>query len=153
MRIAVVGAGVAGLGAAWLLNEKHDVVVYESSRRLGGHACTVDITGHEAQIAVDVGFIVFNEHNYPNFVALLDHLAVPTDASNMSFAVSLGDGSFEYGSSARNYFSQWRNSIRPSFWRMTRDIFRFNRVAPHILAQSQDLDLTIGDFVRQLGLS
>jgi len=153
MRIAVVGAGVAGLGAAWLLNKKHDVVVYESSRRLGGHACTVDITGDEAQIAVDVGFIVFNERNYPNFVALLDHLAVPTDASNMSFAVSLDDGSFEYGGSARNYLKQWRNSIRPSFWRMTHDIFRFNRVAPHLLAQPQNPDLTIGDFVRQLGLS
>lgn len=142
MRIAVVGAGVAGLGAAWLLSRRHEVVIYEREARFGGHACTVD-----APKPVDVGFIVFNERNYPNLVALFDHLGVPTGPSDMSFAVSLDQGRFEYGSSFAGFLAQRRNMVRPSFLRMTHDILRFNRLAPRLLAQSEDLDVTIGDFI------
>ena len=88
MKIAVIGAGVAGLGAAWLLSRKHDVVVYEREGRFGGHSCTVDAptaTGHQP---ADVGFIVFNQRNYPNLVALFDHLGVPTETSDISLAAS-----------------------------------------------------------------
>ncbi|MBM3649686.1 MAG: FAD-dependent oxidoreductase [Alphaproteobacteria bacterium] len=151
MKVAVVGGGVAGLGAAWLLSSRHDVVVYEREARFGGHSCTVDAPVHGGTRAVDMGFIVFNECNYPNLVALFDHLGVPTETSDMSFAVSLDDGRFEYGSALPGYIAQRRNMVRPSFLRMTHDILRFNRLAPRLLEQCEDLDFTIGDFVEQAG--
>jgi len=152
MRIAVIGAGVAGLGAAWLLSRGHEVVIYEREGRFGGHACTVDAPSAGDSQPVDVGFIVFNERNYPNLVALFDHLGVPTEASDMSFAVSLDQGRFEYGSSFSGFLAQRRNMVRPSFLRMTHDILRFNRLAPRLLAQCEDLDVTIGDFIERARL-
>ena len=153
MKIAVIGAGVAGLGAAWLLSRKHEVVVYEREDRFGGHSCTVDGPVPGGTRAVDVGFIVFNERNYPNLVALFDHLGVPAENSDMSFAVSLDEGRFEYGSSFTGYLGQRRNVLRPSFLRMTHDILRFNRLAPQLLDRSEDLDFTIGDFIDDAGFS
>lgn len=162
LKIAVIGSGVAGLGAAWLLSRGHEVVVYEREGRFGGHSCTVDApAADEPGVAsaqrgtrpVDVGFIVFNERNYPNLVALFEHLGVPTESSDMSFAVSLDGGRYEYGSANRSYLAQRRNLVRPSFLRMSRDILRFNRLAPRLLAQAEDLDFTIGDFVADAGLS
>lgn len=149
MRIAVIGAGAAGLGAAWLLSRRHEVVIYEREARLGGHACTVDVAG----TPVDVGFIVYNERNYPNLMALFHHLGVPTEESNMSFAVSLDSGRFEYASSYGGYLAQRRNLVRPSFLAMTRDILRFNRLAPRLLERAEDLDFTIGDFIEEARLS
>ena len=153
MKIAVVGAGVAGLGAAWLLSRRHDVVVYEREDRLGGHACTVDVPTDTGVQPVDVGFIVYNKRNYPNLVALFDHLGVRTEESDMSFAVSLDQGRFEYRSSFGGYIAQRRNLVRPSFLRMTRDILRFNRLAPLLLDRCENLDFTLGDFVEHAGLS
>lgn len=151
MKIAVIGTGVSGLGAAWLLSRRHDVVVYERESRFGGHSCTVDVETPVGKLPVDVGFIVFNERNYPNLVALFDHLGVPTQASDMSFAVSLDNGLFEYGSSFSGYLAQRRNLARPSFLRMTHDILRFNRLAPQLLERCEDLRFTIGDFIREAG--
>ena len=153
MKIAVVGAGVAGLGAAWSLSRHHEVVVYERESRFGGHACTVDVPSADGRQAVDVGFIVYNERNYPNLVALFEHLGVPTEESDMSFAVSLDAGRLEYGSSYAGYFAQPCNVVRPSFLRMTRDILRFNRLAPRLLAKAENLAFTIGDFIADAGLS
>jgi hypothetical protein len=154
MKIAVIGAGVAGMGAAWLLSRSHEVVVYEREDRFGGHSCTVDMRGAgKTPHPVDVGFIVFNTRNYPNLVALLDHLGVATEESDMSFAVSLDDGRFEYGSANRSYLAQRLNLLRPAFLRMSRDILRFNRLAPQLLTKCEDLDFTIGDFVAEAGLS
>ncbi len=153
MRIAVIGGGVAGLGAAWLLSHAHDVVLYERDDRFGGHSCTVEAQTAAGAQAVDVGFIVFNERTYPNLVALFDHLGVPTEESDMSFAVSLDRGRFEYGSSSAGYLAQPGNVLRPSFLRMTHDILRFNRLAPRLLDRSEDLDFTIGHFVDDAGLS
>jgi uncharacterized protein len=156
MKVAVIGAGVAGLGAAWLLSREHEVVIYERESRFGGHACTVDAPGPGPERGrsqpVDVGFIVFNERNYPNLVALFDHLGVPTKPSDMSFAVSLEGGRFEYGSSFASFLAQRRNMVRPSFLRMTHDILRFNRMAPRLLDKCENLDFTIGDFVDEAGL-
>jgi len=152
MRIAIIGAGVAGLGAAWSLCRDHEVVVYERERRLDGHACTVDVQTPRGPQPVDMGFIVYNERNYPNLVALFDHLGVPTKPSDMSFAVSLDGGRFEYGSSFASFVAQRRNMVRPSFLRMTHDILRFNRMAPRLLDKCEDLDFTIGDFVDEAGL-
>jgi len=147
MKIAVIGAGVAGLGAAWSLSRENDVVVYEREDRFGGHACTVDVPTADGARPVDMGFIVYNERNYPNLVALFDHLGVPTSDSDMSFAVSLDEGRYEYASWYAGFFAQRRNLLRPSFLRMTRDILRFNRLAPQLLAQAENLDFTIGDFI------
>src|SRR6266436_3849493 len=147
MKIAVVGAGVAALGAAWLLSQRHDVVVYERESRFGGHACTVEVPTGAGSRPVDVGFIVFNKRNYPNLVALFGHLGVTTQASDMSFAVSLDQGRFEYGTSFAGYLAQRLNVVRPSFLRMTRDILRFNRLAPRLLAKAENLDFTIGNFL------
>src|SRR5262245_35817192 len=91
-RIAVVGTGIAGMSAAWLLSQGHDVTVYEREGRLGGHSNTVTVNTADGAIPVDTGFIVYNEKTYPNLTAMFAHLGVPTQASQMSFAVSLANG-------------------------------------------------------------
>lgn len=127
LKIAVVGTGIAGMSAAWLLSGKHEVTVYESDRRIGGHSNTVDVAG----ASVDTGFIVYNDTTYPNLSALFDHLDVATDATDMSFAVSLDHGRLEYsGTSLAGLFAQRRNITSPRFWSMLHDLVRFYRSAP-----------------------
>ena len=92
MKIAIVGGGISGLSAAWMLAREHEVTLYEAADRLGGHANTVDIELDGRKTPVDTGFIVYNEHNYPNLTRLFDALGVTTEASDMSFAVSLAAG-------------------------------------------------------------
>ena len=99
-RIAVVGGGVAGLSAAWLLSQRYDVTLFEGENRVGGHANTVEAPGAKGPVAVDTGFIVYNEPNYPNFTALLKHFGVESRAADMALSVSLDDGDFEYSSGA-----------------------------------------------------
>ncbi len=100
LNVAVVGSGVAGLSAAWLLSERHNVTLFEADHRLGGHAHTAEAPGFKGPVPVDTGFIVYNEGNYPNFTALLAHLGVPSLYADMSLSVSLDDGAFEYSSFA-----------------------------------------------------
>ena len=95
-RIAVIGTGIAGMSAAWLLDRGHDVTVFEQNPRVGGHSNTVDVDDGGKRVPVDTGFIVYNEPSYPNLTALFEHLEVPTKPSEMSFAASLDDGAFEY---------------------------------------------------------
>ena len=130
MRIAVIGAGVAGLSAAWLLSRRHDITVYERESRLGGHSNTIDARFGASRVPVDTGFIVFNRNNYPNLVALLAHLGVACQASSMSFAASLDDGAFEYGSGNFSFFAQPANLADRRYHAFLGDIFRFNRLAP-----------------------
>jgi predicted NAD/FAD-binding protein len=130
--IAVIGTGIAGLSAAWLLNRRHTVTVYEKAPRLGGHANTVMVPSHlggaSAELPVDMGFIVYNPETYPNLSALFRLLDVPTQASEMSFAVSLRDGGLEYaGTTPAGLFAQKRNVVNPRFWSMLRDLARFYR--------------------------
>jgi predicted NAD/FAD-binding protein len=130
-RIAVVGSGIAGLSAAWLLSGRHDVVLYEEDKRLGGHSNTVAVEVDGVPVEVDTGFIVFNEPAYPNLTAMFRHLGVATAPSDMSFAVSLDDGRLEYaGTDLRGLFAQRRNLLNPRFWAMLRDLLRFYREAP-----------------------
>lgn len=145
-RIAVVGTGIAGLSCAWLLSKRHEVTVFESEARLGGHSHTVDAPDGKGTVAVDTGFIVYNEPAYPNLTALFRHLEVPTAASDMSFAVSLDAGALEYaGTDLRGLFAQKRNLLRPRFWAMLRELLRFYREAPRD-AQAAG-DQTLDDYL------
>ncbi len=129
MKIAVIGSGISGLGAAWALGDEHEVTLYEAEGRLGGHSNTAEVVDRGRRIPVDTGFIVFNERNYPNLVRLFDHLRVPTEPSDMSFAVSRDAGRFEYQSRALGLAAQPINLARPGYARMVRDILRFTREA------------------------
>ena len=147
-RVAVVGSGISGLSAAWLLSRTMRVTLYESDARLGGHSNTVVVPTANGPIPVDTGFIVYNERNYPNLVALFREIGVETAASEMSFAASLDGGRLEYsGSGLNGLMGQRGNVVRPRFWRMMRDILRFYREAPRLLPRT-DLDgLTLGDYL------
>ena len=130
MRIALVGSGISGCLVARLLHDEHDVTLFESAQTPGGHAHTVDVelALEGRQVAVDTGFMVFNERTYPNFCRLLEFLDVPSQPSDMSFSVSCGRNGLEYqGSSLDGLFAQRRNLLNPTFYRLLIDILRFNR--------------------------
>jgi len=130
MRIAIVGTGIAGNVAAYKLREKHDITVFEAAHYVGGHTNTIDVDDDGRTLAVDTGFIVFNDRTYPNFIRILDELGQASQPSVMSFSVRSEAGNLEYnGASLNTLFAQRRNLLRPSFLRMIRDILRFNREA------------------------
>ena len=148
MNIAVIGTGIAGMSAAWLLSKQHKVTVFEKQNRIGGHSNTVDTFLGEIKTSVDTGFIVYNELSYPNLIALFDYLDVPTKPSNMSFSASLGNGDFEYaGTDINGLFGQRRNIIRPRFWKMLSGVLRFYREAPELLNKSTRTNYTLGEYL------
>ncbi|MBE1206172.1 NAD(P)/FAD-dependent oxidoreductase [Aminobacter carboxidus] len=147
-RVAVVGSGIAGLSAAWLLSRRLSVTLYESEKRLGGHSNTVMVPTSHGSLPVDTGFIVYNERNYPNLVALFNEIGVPTASSNMSFAASLEGGKLEYsGSGINGLIGQRGNVVRPRFWRMMRDILRFYREAPALLLRGDLHSVSLGEYL------
>ncbi len=147
--IAVIGAGISGMGAAYHLSPHHRVTLFEAEGRLGGHART-RMVGPNRDIPVDTGFIVFNYVNYPHLTALFSELGVPVTRSNMSFGASIGGGRIEYGLADLDaLFAQRRNLANPRFLRMVRDILRFNAMA---LEASREEGLTIGGLIKKLGL-
>lgn len=149
-RIAVIGAGIAGLGAAWALSRQHDVIVFEANAYPGGHSNTVEVDYDGVTMPVDTGFIVFNDWNYPNLRRLFAQLDVPAIKSDMSFSVSVGQGELEWsGNNLATLFAQKRNLLRPSFHRMWRDILRFNRMAVTDLASGRMAGLSLGDYLAQ----
>jgi predicted NAD/FAD-binding protein len=143
--IAVVGSGIAGMSAAWLLSQRHRVTLFEADGRIGGHSNTRIVAG----TPVDTGFIVYNQGTYPNLTALFDHLGVPTQPTEMSFAVSLDRGRLEYSGNLSGLFAQRRNLLKPRFWSMLRDLVRFYRNAPRDLPEMGDKGL--GDYLDGLG--
>lgn len=142
----MVGAGVAGLAAGWLLSKQHHVTLYEKNPWLGGHANTVEVDGPEGPVAVDTGFIVYNPVNYPNFTALLDHLGVAGHDADMSLGVSVGDGRLEYSSRPHGLFGQPANLVSPRFWGMVGDVLRFYRQARE-LDETDVHGVSLGDFL------
>jgi predicted NAD/FAD-binding protein len=148
MRIAVVGTGIAGNVAAYHLNREHDITVFEAENHVGGHSHTHDVEQDGEHYSIDTGFIVFNDWTYPNFIELLTDLGVEAINSEMSFSVKCGRTGLEYnGTSLNSLFAQRRNLIRPSFWRMLRDILRFSREAPALLAPDT-ADVSLGQYLR-----
>ena len=154
MRIAIIGAGVSGLTAAFLLHRQHEIVVYESEPDIGGHTATVDIELAGQHHAVDTGFIVFNDWTYPNFIALMDRLGIESKPTEMGFSVTTrhqntGGADFEYcGSTIASLFADPKQLVNPRFQRMLLDIVRFNRRAKADLdAERVDPQHGIGEYL------
>lgn len=151
MNIAIIGAGISGLTAAYYLREKHNITVFESAPRIGGHTATVDIEHQGRDYAIDTGFIVYNDWTYPRFIELIDALGVDTQATEMSFSVRCDSSGLEYGGNNLNtLFAQRRNLLRPNFHRMLHDILRFNREAVRDLESgSIAADTTLGEYLTE----
>ena len=154
MKIAIVGTGISGMGAAYLLHPEHEVTVYEKNAYIGGHSRTIEVSTPEGPIPVDTGFIVFNHRNYPHLKQLFEALNVPTQKSDMSFGVSVANGWLEHGS--KGLFTQKRNLFRPRYWQMLIDIVRFNKKAVGYLEKEKEAtleeclnDLKMGTWFRQ----
>lgn len=148
MKIAIIGAGISGLGAAYLLNPHHDITVFEKNDYIGGHSRTIDIDTEDGKVPVDTGFIVFNDWNYPNLIGLFNTLDVPYHKSEMSFGVSIGREWLEY--SSNGMFAQKKNLFRPAYWRMIFDIMRFNKQAVRFL--EKDPSITLGQCLDALNM-
>ena len=148
LKVAIVGTGISGLSAAWLLSQRHDVTLYERADRVGGHSNTIVASVGGNSLPVDTGFIVFNRRTYPNLAALFELLKVPTQVSEMSFAVSMDGGELEYsGGGISGVFGQPRNLMRPRFWSMLADIVRFYRRAPLDTELINDEQISLGEYL------
>lgn len=153
MKIAIIGSGISGLTAAYLLNRQHDISVFEASDWVGGHTHTVDVQVDGRHYAIDTGFIVFNDWTYPNFIELLNQLGVTYQPTEMSFSVCDPVSGVEYnGNTLNSLFAQRRNLLSAPFWGMLRDILRFNREAVADLQQQRIAsDLSLGSYLQQRG--
>jgi len=156
-RVAIIGGGISGMAAAWYLSQQIDVALelYEADSRVGGHTATIDVVHDGESLAIDTGFIVFNDRTYPNFIALLDALGVGSRNTAMSFSVSDAASGVEYaGTSLNTLFAQRGNLLSPRFLRMVRDILRFNRQVEQHLAQDPALgELTLREYLQRYGYS
>jgi predicted NAD/FAD-binding protein len=150
MRIAIIGSGISGLTAAYYLNKQHEVGVFEVAGRIGGHTATVDVKHDGRDYAIDTGFIVFNDWTYPNFIELMDELGVKSKPTEMSFSVCSESSGIEYGGNNLNtLFAQRRNLLRPSFYKMIKDILRFNREAVRDLESGNITPaMTLGEYLQ-----
>lgn len=150
-KIAIIGSGISGLTCAHLLHQTHDVSVFEANDYIGGHTATKDVAVGGKQYAIDTGFIVFNDWTYPNFIKLMHKIGVKYQATEMSFSVKNTALDLEYnGNTLNSLFAQRRNLLRPRFWRIVRDILRFNKLCKSDNVQAADYgDLTLFAFIQQ----
>jgi len=149
MKIAVVGSGIAGNVAAYYLNKKHDITLFETNNYVGGHTHTHDIEAIDGQLAIDTGFIVFNYKTYPHFTALLKELGVEVQISDMSFSVKCEKTGLEYnGTTLNSLFSQRKNLFSPKFYKMIRDILRFNKESVEDL-HSGKAEMPLGEYLQK----
>jgi predicted NAD/FAD-binding protein len=153
MKIAIIGSGIAGNVVAYKLHKEHDITVFEANDYIGGHTHTHNIQLQDKTYAVDTGFIVYNEWTYPNFIQLLNELNVEVQPSNMSFSVKCAKTGLEYnGTTLNTLFAQRKNCLRPSFYRMIKDILRFNEEALAFLKTSHQT-ISLGEYLSCNGYS
>ena len=150
-KIAVIGAGISGLTAAYYLSKHHQVSVYDAGCEIGGHTATKDIIYNNRHYAIDTGFIVFNDRTYPNFIQLLNELGVAYQKTQMGFSVSCQKTGIEYsGTSLSGLFAQKSNLLNPQHWKMLRDIMRFNKACIKLHEKNAVPDtLSLGDYLEQ----
>ncbi len=153
-KVAVIGSGISGISSAWFLSQQHEVTLFEKNDYIGGHTHTVDVNLNGQTAAVDTGFIVYNEPNYPLLKALFKHLNIATDPTDMSFAVTVDNGRLEYaGNNLNTLFVQRKNLFSLRHWRMILDILRFNKQAKSDLKQGLSPDLSLQTYLEQHGFS
>jgi predicted NAD/FAD-binding protein len=149
-QIAVIGSGIAGLAAAYYLSRRHTVHLFEKESRLGGHTNTATVETSRGLLAVDTGFIVHNDVNYPNLVRLFGELGIETFSTDMSFSAFRRDGGFEFSTRGLNgYFALRRNLLAPEHYRLLADILRFNREAPCLLDRPEAADLPLAEYLER----
>jgi uncharacterized protein len=159
LKIAIVGSGIAGLTAAYKLQKRHDITVFEAANRLGGHTATIEVSVDDSQYQIDTGFIVYNDWTYPNFIALMDELGVRWRDSDMSFGMHCAVSGLQYAGVDGRFamvnalFAQRRNLFSPSYLRMLLDILRFNKQAVADTVNDQIPDETLQQYVTRLKLS
>ncbi len=148
MKIAIIGSGISGMTAAWMLSPHYDITVFEANDYIGGHTNTVPVEMPDREYWIDTGFIVHNDWTYPNFIKLMDHLDVTREPTEMSFSVKDEITGLEYnGTSINTMFAQRRNLLNPKFFLMIRDILRFNKEAV-LLLEAEDDSLTLGEYLK-----
>lgn len=153
MKIAIIGSGISGLTAGWLLHSTHEITVFEANDYIGGHTHTIDVDIDGEQLAIDTGFIVYNDWTYPNFIELLKQLSVDSQPTEMSFSVRCEKSRIEYnGSNLNGLFAQRSNLLKPKFHRLWLDILRFNREAVELLEASHEKQ-TVDEYVSEQGYS
>ena len=153
MRIAIVGAGISGLTAAWLLDRNHEVVVYDTASHAGGHTHTVSVNRPEGDYEIDTGFIVFNDQTYPNFNRLLEQLGIGRQPTSMGFSVSSRRTGIEFcGAGLGGFFAQRERILAPAHWKLLSEILRFNKRAPALLDEIEG-ELPLGEYLDMEGYS
>ena len=154
-RIAIIGTGISGLTSAHLLHTDHDITVFEANDYIGGHTATKDVEINGEAFAIDTGFIVFNDWTYPNFIKLMDKLGVQRQPTEMSFSVTSDKHNIEYnGNNLNTLFAQRRNLLRPRFWRIVRDILKFNKLCKAAIDNGQPTEgKTLLGFIQENKLS
>jgi len=151
MKIAIIGSGIAGMTSAYLLQQQHEITLFEKNSYIGGHTRTVTVEVQGKEYAIDTGFIVFNDRTYPLFRKLMREIGVSWQDTEMSFSVRDSESGLEYnGHNLNTLFAQRKNLVSPSFWRLIRGILKFNKAAKEAYNSGADLDqLTLGEFLRQ----
>lgn len=153
--VAIIGTGISGLTCGYLLNETADITVYEANDYIGGHTATKKINDDGIERNIDTGFIVFNDWTYPRFIKLMKQLDVAYQPTEMSFSVTSKKANIEYnGNTINSLFAQRRNILRPRFWRIVRDILKFNKACKAFVAEKRDTSsMTLQDVINELKLS